>query len=158
MKKLVVLACGLMMVSGIASAAEVYKWKDTDGRIRYSDMPPPGKTPYEKLSGSRPAPAPAAPVAEAKGAKPAPAAGEKGAGKDKAEAENPQKSEQAKAEEKKVRDENCATAKANVLNYKQGGRLYRVDEKGERLYLDEKDIAASLEKANKDVEQWCGGQ
>lgn len=154
MNKVAIWACSLMLVSGVAAAADIYKWKDADGKIRYSDMPPAGKTAYEKLSGSKPASATAAAAPEAKTEKGA-AGG--GAGKDKAGAESPQgKSDQAQQDEKKVRDENCAIAKANAQSYKQGGRLYKTNEKGERLYLDEKEIAASLEKANKDVDYWCG--
>jgi len=56
-----------------------------------------------------------------------------------------------------LREENCKTAKSNLQNYKQGGRMYKIDEKGERQYLVDKDLSAGLENASKEVEQWCSG-
>ncbi len=165
MKKLIVLTCGLMLLPGVALATDVYKWKDADGRIRYSDAPPQGKIPYDKVIGRKVAPAPAtAPVSEgaestAPAAKPAAAVSaadkELEAKKRKAEAENLKKKEQAKLDEAKLREENCKTAKSNMQNYKQGGRMYKINEKGEREYLDDKAISEGLDKANKEVEQWC---
>lgn len=165
MKNLIVLACGLMLFPGVAFATDVYKWKDADGRIRYSDAPPQGKIPYDKVIGKKPvAPAPAAGAEDAEGAAPAakPAATpvadkELEAKKRKAEAENIKKKEQAKQDELKLREENCKTAKSNMQNYKQGGRMYKINEKGEREYLDDKAISDGLDKANKEVEQWCSG-
>lgn len=163
--KLIIPFCLMLLVPMQGQAAEVYKWKDVDGKIRYSDTPPAGKTPYEILSGKKAAAARAgasdegisAPVANGKTVKPA-ADKEIDARKRKAEADNTQKKSQEKLEEQKVREQNCVTAKSNMQIYKQGGRMYKIDEKGERQYMDDKDIAAGLEKANQEVEQWCGGQ
>lgn len=165
MRKLIVLTCGLMLLPGVALATDVYKWKDADGRVRYSDAPPQGKIPYDKVIGKKPAPA-SAPVSEsadgaAPAAKPAAAVPASAADKEleakkrKAEAENIKKKEQAKQDEIKLREENCKTAKSNMQNYKQGGRMYKINEKGEREYLGDKDISEGLDKANKEVEQWC---
>lgn len=165
MNKLVVSFCIMLLMPMSGQTADVYKWKDAEGKIRYSDTPPSGKTPYELLSGKK-APATRAPVSEegastssasAKDVKPT-ADKELDARKRKAEADNVEKKAQEKLEQQKVREQNCSTAKSNLMNYKQGGRLYRIDEKGERQYMDDKDLAAALEKANKEVEQWCGGQ
>lgn len=167
MNKLVVLACGLMLLPGVALATDVYKWKDADGKIRYSDTPPPGKVPYDKVIGKKQlAPVEGAVAAtdaaapDTKAKKAADAGGDKelDANKRKAEAENLKKKEQEKLDAQKARDENCKNAKSNLQNYKQGGRMYKFDENGERVYLDDKDIAVGLEKANQEVEQWCSGQ
>lgn len=163
MKNLIVLACGLMLLPGVAFATDVYKWKDADGRIRYSDAPPQGKIPYDKVIGKKPV----APVAGAENtevtapaAKPAaPSAADKEieAKKRKAEEENVKKRELAKQELAKQREENCKLAKANLQGFKQGGRMFKVNENGEREYLDDKAISDGLDKANKEVEQWCSG-
>ncbi|WP_169307341.1 DUF4124 domain-containing protein [Chitiniphilus eburneus] len=91
MKKtmMLVLMCG---VAAFASA-EIYKWKDADGRVHYSDTPPPGQNkaqvintkelPVSSLPANRneartdaatPAPSPVPGAAEAKPAAPAAAA------------------------------------------------------------------------------------
>ena len=161
MNKLIMVICFLLLPMH-SQAADVYKWKDAEGKVRYSDAPPSGKTPYELLSGKKAAPArdqvsdESAAAANNKSGKPVDK--ELDARKHKAEADNLQKKEQEKLDQKKIREDNCKTAKANLQNYKQGGRMYKVDENGERQYLDEKDISSSLEKANQEVEQWCGGQ
>ncbi len=165
MNKLSVLLCVALLVPMQGQAAEVYKWKDAEGRVRYSDTPPAGKIPYETLAGKKAAAAnvqapdagASAPAVDAKAAKPV-ADKELDARKRKAEAENLQKKQQEKLDEQKVREQNCVAAKSNLQNYKLGGRMYKIDENGERQYLDDKDIAAGLEKANKEVEQWCGAQ
>jgi len=64
MKKLIVLACGLMLLPGVAYATDVYKWKDADGKIRYSDTPPSGKIPFDKVIGKKPVVVPDVPAGE----------------------------------------------------------------------------------------------
>jgi hypothetical protein len=162
MGKLIFLICGFLMAPIASQAADVYKWKDTEGKVRYSDTPPSGKAPYELIPGKktpvgRDLPEAAAPPGLAvsdKSAKPL-ADRELEARKRKAEADNLQKKEQEKLEQQRLRDENCATAKANLQNYKLGGRLFKINEKGERQYLEDKDIADAVEKANREVERWC---
>ena len=166
MKKTILTLCVMLLVPMQGQSADVYKWKDADGRIRYSDSPPGGKTPYEILSGKK---APAGRVPSADETAPAQQAATDKAGnsaadkeldakKRKAEADSLQKKAQEKLDAARVREENCKTAKANAQNYQQGGRMYTVDENGERHFLDDKDLADGLDKANKEVDQWCDGQ
>ena len=163
MNKLVVAICVMLLASMPVHATEVYKWKDSEGRLRYSDMPPTGKTPYEILSGKKAASARAqmsdenVPTPVAKPARSV-ADNELDARKRKAEADSTQKKSQEKQDEQKIREQNCATAKSNMMNYKQGGRMYKMDEKGERHYLDDKEIALGLEKTSQEVDKWCGAQ
>jgi len=51
----------LMLVSGLASAAQLYKWLDKDGNLHYTDQPPPpeAKTTEQKSFGDKPADGPA---------------------------------------------------------------------------------------------------
>lgn len=170
MKKWLVMACCAMAAAPLTSAAEIYKWKDASGKIHYSDTPPPGKTPYSTLSGKKPEQAePAAPVAEATPADakaPAkaalPAAGkddpaQKKAEEDKAAREAEIKRLQAEkaAMEKSIREQNCANARKRIAQFEQGGRIYTVDEKGERHYYGDAEIASELERARADVQANC---
>jgi hypothetical protein len=143
----------------MSANAEIYKWKDANGVIRYSDVPPPSNVPHESLGSSKKAVAPpaAAPSsAETAAPKKSPAAGrEDDAVKRREDAEAAKNKEQAKEAELKLKQQNCATAKANVQNYQHGGRVYKMNEKGEREYLDDADIAKNLEQAQKDVDEYC---
>ena len=46
-------------------------------------------------------------------------------------------------------------AKANLQNYKVGGLLSRANEKGEREYLSDAEIAKGKEDAQKEVDEFC---
>ena len=64
------------------------------------------------------------------------------------------KAEAAEAEQK-AKQENCANAKANLSNLQQGGRIYKMNEKGEREYLDDAAMAEGAAKAQAEVDKYC---
>jgi uncharacterized protein DUF4124 len=171
MNKWLWIALSALMVLPLAANAEVYKWKDKDGTVRYSDTPPPSNVQQLPITGKKPvatrsaspeaAPADATPSASAPSnaassdMKKKPASSEGDAIKRQKTAEDDKKkTEQAEAE-LKVKQQNCTTAKGNVQNYQQGGRIYKMNEKGEREYESDASIAQNLEQAKKDVEQYC---
>ncbi len=140
----------------MSANAEIYKWKDADGVMRYSDIPPPSNVPHEALGSKKAvAPLPTPSTAEIPAQKNSPASRESDAIKRQEDAEAAKNKEQAKQAELKVKQQNCATAKANLQNYQQGGRIYKMNEKGEREYLDDAGIAKNLEQAQKDVNEYC---
>ncbi|HAC90543.1 MAG TPA: hypothetical protein DCF63_07895 [Planctomycetaceae bacterium] len=172
----------LASVSASVAATEVYKWKDAQGRTRYTDIPPPSNVPYVTLSGKK-SPAPAAlpdvagapdiagenPATPPTPANPANASGSaktpadkdlEDAKKQQAAEEQRKKEEQKKKKEEmeadqKLREKNCSSAKANLLQLKEGGRIYSTNEKGEREYLEVADRAKKIAEAEKEVEEWC---
>src|SRR5450830_1523875 len=83
--KLRILLLSLLMLPALASA-EIYKWKDKDGSVRYSDVPPPSNVKQEALYGKKiPKPTGLAPLTEVEGDATAAANRDKAAsGKDKA--------------------------------------------------------------------------
>jgi hypothetical protein len=72
-------------------------------------------------------------------------------------AEDSKKKDQDKEAALKQKQENCTTSKNNLQTYKIGGRVTRTNEKGEREYLSDADIANGIAKAQKDVDQFCDG-
>lgn len=109
-------------------------------------------------------PAPAKAPAAAKSS-PAPAAqGANGDDKELAAAKKKIADAEAKKkkaqeeEDRKLREKNCAAAKANLIQLKQGGRIYSTNEKGEREYLSDADYDKNVAQAQSDVDQWCGSQ
>jgi hypothetical protein len=122
-------AAGVLMLA-FPAAATLYKWTDANGRVVYSDQPPPGKTDVKTLQGPPP---PANPAAA----------------KELATKELEYKQRQldiAKASEKADKDratskqltENCTQVKGSLdqLGSDQV-TLYRVNEKGERVAMDD---------------------
>ncbi|HVK54745.1 MAG TPA: glutaredoxin family protein [Burkholderiales bacterium] len=41
MQKLLIFTTGMLLAIGVVHAAEVYRWVDNNGKVHYSDMPPP---------------------------------------------------------------------------------------------------------------------
>ncbi|MFH1605210.1 MAG: DUF4124 domain-containing protein [Pseudomonadota bacterium] len=160
MKRLSV-AIALTLCLVLPASAQMYKWVDENGKVHYSDKPPPSNIKIEKLRRTvTSAPAPS----EVKG----------GAAKDAAKAgpmtliEQDQafrkrQQEAAKAEQEaaqkqaqaREREQNCKRAKIALAQYQAGGLQMRINEKGERVYLDEKQIAQDAERARQDVAKAC---
>lgn len=177
MKKLVLALCCLSLASVGVASAEVYKWKDKNGKTQYSDSPPLSNIPYTTLSGKKsaqPAPPVAAETGSNKAADSAKAGNAPGSPqapldpnaskekvsqdlKDKAakEAEAKKQEEDKKTAEKKAKDEACKAARSKLAQFQQGGRIYRVNEKGEREYYGDKEIAAEIANAQSDVAANC---
>jgi hypothetical protein len=153
----------------IVANAEVYKWKDKDGAVRYSDTPPPSNVQQLPVSGQKATPvkpagsatppdtaaAPASKAATAEEKKKKDGGTEGEAMKRQQKAEEDKKASEQKDAELKARQQNCTTSKANLLNYQHGGRIYKMNEKGEREYESDAGIAQNLEQAKKDVAQYC---
>jgi hypothetical protein len=154
MKRLFMLVCGLFLLPGVAASADIYKWKDADGNVRYSDQPPPGKIPYETMANRKPAATNAEPKASGAADAKDKSATDKGQ-KQKAATDNQQKESQEKQDAQRIREQNCTAARSNLQSYKAGGRMVKFDENGERNYLSDQEIASGLANAEKDVSQWC---
>ena len=161
--------CVLLLALPLQGNAEIYKWRDKNGSIRYSDTPPPSNIKQEAIGGKsalKPlVTAPTTPVAN----EPAPAANkavkdsppvpgkadEEAALKRQSNAEAEKNNKLEKERQEAARAENCKAAKSNLASYEQGGRIYKMNEKGEREYLDENDFKAGREKATQEINENC---
>ena len=166
----------LALCMALPASAQMYKWVDANGKVQYSDKPPPSNIKTEKLRAPPPGPTSSAPAAGASGAGGAPGSGAAngGATKDatkagpKTTAEQEQafrkrQLEAAKAEEleekkqaqARAKAENCRRATAAVTQLQIGGRQQRIDSKGERVFLDDQEIAQQLAKAQEEAAAAC---
>ncbi|MCB5206460.1 DUF4124 domain-containing protein [Methylovorus mays] len=147
-----------LLLLPLVAMADVYKWKDTNGTTRYSDIPPKN-LPYETVGGGKiaaPAPTPAkAPAEEGASNKDPRLAKEIDAQRRRDDAERSKKQDQLKQAADKQKQENCAAARGNLANYQQGGRIYKMNADGEREYLDDNAIDKGLEEAQKQVDKYC---
>jgi len=154
---------GLMLCLALPASAQMYKWVDADGRVQYSDKPPPSNIKTEKLRET--APAASAPAAgDAKGAakKDAAKAGPRTAAEEEQafrkrqlDAAKAQELDGKKQAEARQKEENCARARAALTNLEMGGRQVRIDEKGERVFLEDAQIAQETARARQDVAAAC---
>jgi hypothetical protein len=149
MKRIIVLACALALVP-IASA-QMYKYIDKNGKTVYTDQPPPDvdsknmRIPSSAIGNA--APATKSAVAQDK---------ENQKGKEKV-AEGAKKEEE-KAAYAKAEAERCESAKAAYQQYAMGGRIAKLNEKGEKIFLGDSEIDAARERAKSQVDQYCKGQ
>lgn len=150
--------------------AEIYKWKDKDGSIRYSDVPPPSNIKHEPMLGKKiPKPTGQPPLAPVEGdataamnkdkaataKEAAPLSKEEAANKRAKDAEAQKKAEEVKQADLKIKQENCKVARSNLAAFTNGGRITITDEKGERQYLGDEEIAKGKADAQRDIEKYC---
>jgi hypothetical protein len=143
MKRILVVACAL--AASTAAFGQLYKWVDKDGRVTYSDQPPPSvQSKQLNLSTGQPT-APARSALDR----------DKDLEKSRAEAKDKAKAA-ADAERKAELDrENCNRARAYLRTVEAGGRIATVDAKGEPILLDDQQIEAERAKAQKAVDEAC---
>ena len=146
------IACLVMVVvsaSGIAFASDIYKWTDENGNVHYGDRPTDVMTVKRVAISSSPT-NPSQVQARAK---------TRYASKDSAqdsasrEPQGPTREElAAKAAEKRQK---CDTYKARLQKFVQSRRLYKEDENGERVYLDEDQTQAARDRVENQVQEYC---
>lgn len=148
--------------------AEIYKWVDKDGTIKYTDTPPPTGAKSLGTLRKKVAPSPTTTVApdNADNAVKVPAQTNSVAGqtdedtkaleKKKREIEEVEKRNKAEKEaQAKQKQLNCSAARSNYQSYSQGGRIYKTNENGERVYLGDKELADGAAQAKREIEEYC---
>jgi hypothetical protein len=147
-----VMTCLIMIVvstSGIAFANDIYKWTDEDGNVHYGDRPT-GDATEERMAISSTSTDPSKVQARAQS---------RYAPKDPAEeavANEPQgPTEEDLHLQAAQRKEKCDTYKARLQKFVQSRRLYKQDENGDRVYLDEDQTQAARERVENQVQEYC---
>ena len=161
----VVCALAALLCVGVATAQAVpWKYRDAQGRIVVSDLPPPAGVQDKDIlerpaARARRAPAPtaaasapttAAPTAVAQGSDP-----ELEARRKKAMAEQEQKQKVEQEKDAAQRADNCARAKSHLAALSDGLRIARTNDKGEREVLDDKGRAEEMQRARQTIASDC---
>ncbi len=146
------IACLIMFVvsaSGIAFANDIYKWTDENGNVHYGDRPTGDATEERLAISSRPTD-PSKVQTRVQSYRTAKETAEEAAA---GEPQGPTEDElRAQAAEKKQK---CDTYKARLQKFVQSRRLYKEDENGERVYLDEEQTHAARERVENQVKEYC---
>ncbi len=146
-KAILAITLSLLCASSGSFAAKVYKWTDSNGNIHYGERPPTTQAKEVELHNLHPSGSgtPATPPQDINKLL------------DTLSKERKEKAEKSAAAEKerKHREKNCNAAKRNAAGYQIGGRIYEIDENGERRFLGDSEIDKKLEEARKEVEKWC---
>lgn len=146
----------LLLFAAVNVSAKVFKWVDEKGVIHYSEAPPPKQK-----------------ATELQVEPPPPAAGNEGANPEterwqKLEAEYQKRKAERQAAEKvkELEDENaqrlavenkkkCIQAQQSLFALQQQRPVFTLNEKGERVYMNDKARPAEIEKTNRDIETYC---
>jgi len=144
---LALLCCGPIPTA----TAQVFKWVDENGVTHYGERPPQNRKAQAVVTRPATAPAPASPAA-------------KPPDNDDLQQKNiefqrrriarEQKAEQElkAAQEKRKR---CNFARDDLRQIEAAERVYELDDKGQRVYLDDARHKAAIERARRRVEQSC---
>ena len=149
MKKLIaVITLSLLSATGGALAGKIYKWTDSEGNVHYGERPPTSQAREINLPKAPPS-SRATPAGNS--------LQETNKLLDTLQKERQQKAEKKAAAEKerKAREANCSHAKRRLAAYTIGGRIYEIDDQGERSYLGDAEIEKRRLAAQKEVDEWC---
>jgi hypothetical protein len=136
----------LSLLAGDFAVAQAYKWTDENGKVHFSDSPPPDRK-AERLT-IKPA-VPADP-----NAKP----GRSWESQLEESRMGQLRSQQQKdVEERKARaaENECHRARYQLDLLQNSRRVYRVDDQGQRQYVDDKDRPAQIQSAQQAVDKYC---
>jgi hypothetical protein len=142
MIRIVFLACLLIP---IAAAAQMYKWVDEKGVTHYSETPPPdGKA--AKVD-----------IRPATGGGSTPAGGDWKQRELESKQQRIQKDQDQQQEQKQssARYNNCTEAQRQLAIAQQPRPLFQVNDKGEKVYLDDKDRDREIAGWQANVKKYC---
>ncbi|WJW75662.1 DUF4124 domain-containing protein [Thiohalobacter sp. IOR34] len=137
----------LLFSAGLA-AAEVYRWTDAEGRVHFGDRPP--------ASGAEVVPLRSAPSAAG-----APDEAERRARQQRllqAYGEERLKKKEAarrQAADAAARRRRCLDVRDRLRRYQRGVPLYRLDDAGRRVYLEEAQRAALIGRLQRAERELC---
>jgi type IV secretory pathway VirB10-like protein len=154
------------LVTALPAQAQ-WKWRDKDGRITVSDLPPPREVPEKDIL-RKPNPparaaAPAAAAAPTAATTPTAAASapptalerEVQARKRAADEEKAAKARAEEARNATRRAENCRQARNQLTALESGQRIARTNDKGEREVLDDQGRAQETQRAREVIASEC---
>ena len=152
----------LLVVTTAVSGAEVYRWVDDKGVTHFSELPPPGQ---QAAKPRQPPTVPGQPQA-------APASaddGDRPAGKTWQEKETEfrqrqierdaaaRKQEEQDAAAKRLQRD-CLLARKSLENLQNANAVARYDDRGERVYLDDRQRAALIQQRRQEIDARCAGR
>ncbi|MCK9261431.1 MAG: DUF4124 domain-containing protein [Azoarcus sp.] len=144
----------IALLTALPVSAEIYSWKDKDGKVNFSDVPPPtGEVKTLREAPARP------PLTEKSGeaeAQPKTLAEKELAFRQRRAAEAEAKA-QAEKEQSEAADRAraCEDTRNQLAALKSGQRIARFNSAGEREMLNDADRAKEIERMQKQIDEIC---
>jgi len=147
---LLITAAAALITSGTAVASEIYKWTDAEGNVHYEDRPTADAL-IERVAIASRNTDNSVVQARLEERRKARATDEQVA----SEAPPEMSREEIRAEQAK-RQERCETYRARLETFVNSQRLYREDDAGERVYLEDEEIQAARTRVEGQIKEYCG--
>lgn len=144
-------AAAICLVASCAFASDIYKWTDEDGTVHYGDRPAAGSERLDIVSRPTDPEAAKASYERFVAAEPEQPASEEAA----QPAEEPSLTRAERIQQRQELAEKCADARERLQRHLVARRIYRVNDAGERVYLDDAQTQAAKEKAQQKVDEFC---
>ncbi|MDH3333059.1 MAG: DUF4124 domain-containing protein [Gammaproteobacteria bacterium] len=139
-----------MTIASGAVANEIYKWTDENGNVHYEDRPS-GAATEERLQMTYNRTSSSAVHQRVQARVDARTAREEA--KTAAEASEKEAAENAAIAAERA--QKCDKSRARLESYLQARRVYRTDDNGERVYLDEDQRQEARKKAEEQISEFC---
>ena len=132
----------------VASAQQMYKWKDEKGVTHFSENPPPDGSKADKIE-----------VKPVGGERPAVPPPDSWRNKELESKQQKAKTEGvdaiAKKREEDQRAQKCQAYKREMDSLTSGVRLFQLNDKGERVFMEDKERQDRIEEAKKAIRENC---
>jgi len=151
MKRIVAILAAAAFVP--LAGAQLYKYTDKDGKTVYTDQPPANAE--TKTVRVQPGPPPVEASKNGTSGNKSAVERDKELEKTRKVARESQKKQDEAAQKAQQAEQRCAQARTAYQQYADGGRILKYNEKGERDYMGDEQIAAEREKARREVEEAC---
>lgn len=162
-------AATLLLALTCAAATPQWQWRDANGRVNASDLPPPSSVPdrdilrrptdprYRNSASAAPVPpsAPASASTARTPITPPPSDPELDARRKRAADEQLAQQKQQQTKDAAVRADNCSRARAQLTALGEGQRITRTNARGEREVLDDRARAEEMQRAQAIVDSDC---
>ncbi len=142
------LAAIAVSLSAAALASDVYKFIDADGNVNYVDRP--SGEPSEELLDITSKPTDHSVIQARVQAR----VDARNAAREAAATPAQLTPKEARAEREK-RQQECQSFRDRLERFVQSRRLYREDEQGERVYLDEEQTRAARDRVEQQIKEHC---
>ncbi len=150
MNKLLVVSL-LWSVSTVVCAG-VYKWVDENGRVHYGERPPTTATQTKPMNLKPSYISPA----ESRGQDSAKTSEQEQKKENDKQQQALHEAEQATAKKnKEIREHNCKVARTSLNVLTTGGRVFRTDDNGNRVYVSDEQRGGEIQDAREQVDEWC---
>jgi hypothetical protein len=144
------ISLALCLTASAPALADLYRWTDDKGQVHYSDRAPAGQQSQRIGPSSNPRQ-----EMEAEAARRALADKVSQAKQQRQQEQAAEEKKQAEAEKQRKKEELCRQARERLAVLRHTGPVARVNDRGERYYLDESQKQSEAADAQRRVEELC---